>query len=34
MQTALSVGGIAAMIVAAALLNLISVKPRRQPRLS
>jgi len=32
MQIALSVGGIAAMIAAAALLNLI--KPRRQPRLS
>src|SRR5205807_2309975 len=30
MQIALSVGGIAAMIAAAALLNLISVKPRRQ----
>jgi len=33
MQIALSVGGIAAMIAAAALLNLIAVKPRRQPRL-
>jgi hypothetical protein len=31
MQIALSVGGIVAMIVSATLLNLISIKPRRQP---
>jgi hypothetical protein len=31
MQIALSVGGIVAMIVSAMLLNLISIKPRKQP---
>src|SRR5262249_17465298 len=31
MQIALSVGGIMAMIVSAALLNLISIKPKQQP---
>jgi hypothetical protein len=31
MQITLSVGGIIAMIVSATLLNLISIKPRRQP---
>jgi len=31
MQIALSVGGVLAMIVAAALLNLIKIKPRQQP---
>jgi hypothetical protein len=31
MQIALSVGGIVAMIVSATLLNLINIKPRRQP---
>jgi hypothetical protein len=31
MQIALSVGGIMAMVVSATLLNLISIKPRKQP---
>jgi hypothetical protein len=31
MQIALSIGGIVAMVVSAALLNLINIKPRQQP---